>query len=142
MLVTKAPAVFRRGDIVELGFSVVAYRTHVKDNASHYICKLVTRTLTLLDDTVSKVSICKSFQSHIVVTKLDFNQQAHAMQMNAASSHAADSKKQSVSSQTGKRVRTDIVEYNDDKDVELTRKRFNRMRLISSDDKGTDEEGE
>lgn len=55
-LIPKDPAAFRKGDIVELGFSVVAYRTHIKDNASHYICKLVTRSLTLLDDTASKVS--------------------------------------------------------------------------------------
>lgn len=64
------------------------------------------------------------------------------MQINAASSNATEMKKQSTSSQPGKRARTDIIEFNSEDDVELTRKRFNRMRLITSDDKGTDEDGE
>ncbi|KAJ7508022.1 hypothetical protein B0H11DRAFT_1902335 [Mycena galericulata] len=53
--VLKDPAGFRIGDIVELGFALVAYRMPQKEGAPRYICKLVMRTLTLLDTSLTKV---------------------------------------------------------------------------------------
>lgn len=40
-----------------MGFAVVAYRTQRKDEGAEYVCKLVTRTLTLLDNSLTKVSV-------------------------------------------------------------------------------------
>ncbi|KAJ7434439.1 hypothetical protein B0H11DRAFT_1938646 [Mycena galericulata] len=57
--VVKDPASFRIGDIVELGFALIAYRTAQKEGAPRYICKLVMRTLTLLDTSLTKAAYIK-----------------------------------------------------------------------------------
>ncbi|KAJ7444424.1 hypothetical protein B0H11DRAFT_2250105 [Mycena galericulata] len=49
----------RIGDIVELGFALVAYRMPQKEGAPRYICKLVMRTLTLLDTSLTKAAYIK-----------------------------------------------------------------------------------
>ncbi|KAF7371846.1 hypothetical protein MVEN_00041400 [Mycena venus] len=79
--------------------SVVAYRTHIKDNTPHYICKLVTRSLTLLDNSASK--------------------KAHAMQFNTTSKGATGSNLQTISP-SSKRKKLE-VEYSSDEDVEPVR---------------------
>ncbi|KAJ6452349.1 hypothetical protein C8R47DRAFT_1083765 [Mycena vitilis] len=50
-LVKKDPATFREGDIVQLGFAVIAYQTQWKSDNPKYVFKLVMRTLTLVDNT-------------------------------------------------------------------------------------------
>ncbi|KAJ7663563.1 hypothetical protein B0H17DRAFT_1211574 [Mycena rosella] len=48
--VKKDPAGFRVGDIVEMGFALVAFRQASRNEDDKQICKLVLRTLTFLDD--------------------------------------------------------------------------------------------
>ncbi|KAJ7760887.1 hypothetical protein DFH07DRAFT_957417 [Mycena maculata] len=55
-LVRKDPAGFRQGDIVEMGFAIVAYRTSKAGEGLKYTCKLALRTLTFLDATLTKAS--------------------------------------------------------------------------------------
>ncbi|KAJ7658576.1 hypothetical protein B0H17DRAFT_1145526 [Mycena rosella] len=47
---------FRVGDIVEMGFPLVAFRQPTRGEEDKQICKVVLRTLTLLDDPTAKVS--------------------------------------------------------------------------------------
>ncbi|KAJ7435614.1 hypothetical protein B0H11DRAFT_2257069 [Mycena galericulata] len=54
--VIKDPAGFRAGDVVELGFAIVAYRMIQKDAPEKYVCRLVMRTLTLLDTSLAKAA--------------------------------------------------------------------------------------
>ncbi|KAJ7939193.1 hypothetical protein B0H13DRAFT_2300946 [Mycena leptocephala] len=105
-LITKDPAGFREGDIVQLGFAVVAYRTHVEDNAPHYTCKLVTRLLTLLDNNVTKAAYTKR-NTRVAESKLKSN------------------------TNNNKRGKVDD-DCSSDEDVEKARQRFNRMRLVDT----------
>ncbi|KAJ7503886.1 hypothetical protein B0H11DRAFT_1905770 [Mycena galericulata] len=50
----KDPAGFRAGDVVELGFAIITYRVIQKDAPEKYVCRLVMRTLTLLDTSLAK----------------------------------------------------------------------------------------
>ncbi|KAJ7503916.1 hypothetical protein B0H11DRAFT_1905803 [Mycena galericulata] len=52
--VIKDPAGFRASDVVELGFAIFAYRMIQKDAPEKYVCRLVMRTLTLLDTSLAK----------------------------------------------------------------------------------------
>ncbi|KAJ7431339.1 hypothetical protein B0H11DRAFT_1941894 [Mycena galericulata] len=52
--VIKDPAGFRAGDVVELGFAIIAYRVIQKDTPEKYVCRLVMQTLTLLDTSLAK----------------------------------------------------------------------------------------
>ncbi|KAJ7634330.1 hypothetical protein B0H17DRAFT_1149706 [Mycena rosella] len=52
----KNPGGFRVGDIVEMGFPLVAFRQPTRGEEDKQICKVVLRTLTLLDDPTAKVS--------------------------------------------------------------------------------------
>ncbi|KAJ7200412.1 hypothetical protein GGX14DRAFT_400754 [Mycena pura] len=49
----KDPASFRTGDVVEVGFAMVAYRNFLAETGEHYKCYLVMRSLTLLDLSVA-----------------------------------------------------------------------------------------
>ncbi|KAJ7711527.1 hypothetical protein B0H14DRAFT_2645707 [Mycena olivaceomarginata] len=98
-LIIKDPAGFREGDIVQLGFAVVAYRTYVEDNIPHYVCKLVTHTLTLLDNSVTKAVYAKR-NARMAAIKLQSIDKAH-----------------------NKRVRDD--EDSSDEEVGKARERFN-----------------
>ncbi|KAJ7667050.1 hypothetical protein B0H17DRAFT_1143028 [Mycena rosella] len=48
------PGSFNVGDIVEIGFASVAFKQPVRGEEDKHICKLVVRTLTLLDDSIAK----------------------------------------------------------------------------------------
>ncbi|KAJ7909895.1 hypothetical protein B0H13DRAFT_1877304 [Mycena leptocephala] len=50
---TKDPAGFRAGDLVEMGFAMIAYRS-MADGKTTYTCKLVLRSLILLDRKLSQ----------------------------------------------------------------------------------------
>ncbi|KAJ7766545.1 hypothetical protein DFH07DRAFT_769807 [Mycena maculata] len=52
--VTKDPAGFRAGDIVEIGFAVTTFKSSKRDEDIRHVTKLELRTLTLLDTTLSK----------------------------------------------------------------------------------------
>ncbi|KAJ7826674.1 hypothetical protein B0H14DRAFT_2595681 [Mycena olivaceomarginata] len=52
--VPKDPAGFREGDIVQVGFAVIAYKTKSHNEMAKYTCKLVLRTLTLLVPSMTK----------------------------------------------------------------------------------------
>ncbi|KAJ7611472.1 hypothetical protein B0H17DRAFT_1153497 [Mycena rosella] len=55
--VKKNPAGFRVGDIVEMGFTLVTFRQASRNKDDKQICKLVLRTLKLLDDLFAKVKM-------------------------------------------------------------------------------------
>ncbi|KAJ7704041.1 hypothetical protein B0H17DRAFT_1127065 [Mycena rosella] len=50
----KNPGGFRVGNIVEMGFALVAFRQPTRGKEDKQICKVVLRTLTLLDDPTAK----------------------------------------------------------------------------------------
>ncbi|KAJ7626705.1 hypothetical protein B0H17DRAFT_1150953 [Mycena rosella] len=54
--VKKDPAGFRVGDIVEMGFALVAFCQASRNKDDKQICKLVLRTLTFLDDSFAKAA--------------------------------------------------------------------------------------
>ncbi|KAJ7668942.1 hypothetical protein B0H17DRAFT_1209826 [Mycena rosella] len=52
----KNPGGFRVGDVVEMGFALVAFREPTRGEEDKQICKVVLRTLTLLDDPTAKAA--------------------------------------------------------------------------------------
>ncbi|KAJ7430744.1 hypothetical protein FB451DRAFT_1198705 [Mycena latifolia] len=50
----KDPATFRSGDIVEMGFALVAFRQSIHGESEKHVCKPVLRTLALLDTSLTK----------------------------------------------------------------------------------------
>src|ERR1700743_340554 len=52
----KDPASFRYGDVVEVGFAMIAYRSFSQEAGERYKCHLVMRSLTLLDSSIATVS--------------------------------------------------------------------------------------
>ncbi|KAJ7670437.1 hypothetical protein B0H17DRAFT_1141796 [Mycena rosella] len=53
---TKDPSGFRVGDIVEMGFELVAFRQTKRGEDDKHICKVVLRTLTPLDGSFAKAA--------------------------------------------------------------------------------------
>ncbi|KAJ7083517.1 hypothetical protein C8R43DRAFT_1142700 [Mycena crocata] len=118
-LITKDPQGFRAGDIVQVGFAVVAYRTQSKDDSPKYVCKLVMRTLTLLDTTLSKKAYT---QRHAIAGPSNPTQTTGVSAMNPLGQ---------------KRKEMHETNDEDEDEVQEARKRFNRMRLIE-DGAGSD----
>ncbi|KAJ7653425.1 hypothetical protein B0H17DRAFT_1268241 [Mycena rosella] len=54
---TKEPSGFRVGDIVEMGFELVAFRQVIRGEEDKHICKIVLQTLTFLDGSFADVSL-------------------------------------------------------------------------------------
>ncbi|KAJ7174982.1 hypothetical protein C8R43DRAFT_943257 [Mycena crocata] len=107
---------FPGGDIVQVGFAVVAYRTQSKDDSPKYVCKLVMCTLTLLDTTLSKIltNLQKAYT------------QRHAI---AGPSNPTQTTGVSVMNPLGqKRKEMHKTNDEDEDEVQEARKRFNRMR--------------
>ncbi|KAK6974305.1 hypothetical protein R3P38DRAFT_2584384, partial [Favolaschia claudopus] len=52
----KDPSAFQVGDIVEVGFAMVAWRNSKANEDLSYVTTMVLRSVTLLDDTYTKVS--------------------------------------------------------------------------------------
>jgi hypothetical protein len=55
--VEKDPGTFEIGDIVEMGFALVAWKKQGKNTGLNWSCMLVLRTLTFLDGQFTKVSV-------------------------------------------------------------------------------------
>jgi hypothetical protein len=94
----------------------------------------VTRSLALLDNSVSKVSFILASYS----TLTEQIQKAHALQYTTSTKGTMGAKLPTVTP-TGKRKKSEIG-YSSDEDVEQTRERFNRMRLVSADDFAADQD--
>ncbi|KAJ7699035.1 hypothetical protein B0H17DRAFT_1129569 [Mycena rosella] len=62
----KDPVGFRVGNIVEMGFSLVAFRQPIRGEEDKQVCKLVLRTLTLLDDSIAKTSLEAAFKARSI----------------------------------------------------------------------------
>ncbi|KAJ7017751.1 hypothetical protein C8F04DRAFT_978602, partial [Mycena alexandri] len=55
-LIHKNPVGFRVGDIVQVGISVCTFRASKTGDMPRYMCKLVLRSVTLLDVSITRVS--------------------------------------------------------------------------------------
>ncbi|KAJ7038282.1 hypothetical protein C8F04DRAFT_951465, partial [Mycena alexandri] len=55
-LIRKNPVGFRVGDIVQVGISLCAFKASKTGNTPRYMCKLVLRSVTLLDVSMTRVS--------------------------------------------------------------------------------------
>ncbi|KAJ7489506.1 hypothetical protein FB451DRAFT_1167173 [Mycena latifolia] len=52
--IKKDPATFRSGNIVEMGFALVAFRQSIRGESDKHVCKPVLQTLALLDTLLTK----------------------------------------------------------------------------------------
>ncbi|KAJ7442961.1 hypothetical protein FB451DRAFT_1376795 [Mycena latifolia] len=67
--VKKDPATFRSGDVVEMGFAIVAFKQAMRGgDPNKHVCKLVLRTLTVLDSSLSKAAF-QARMSSLLITK-------------------------------------------------------------------------
>ncbi|KAJ7493920.1 hypothetical protein FB451DRAFT_1551214 [Mycena latifolia] len=65
----KDPATFHSGDVVEMGFAIVAFKQVMRGgDPDKHVCKLVLRTLTVLDSSLSKAAF-QARMSGLSITK-------------------------------------------------------------------------
>ncbi|KAJ7655478.1 hypothetical protein B0H17DRAFT_1146416 [Mycena rosella] len=113
---TKDPSGFRLGDIVEMGFELVAFRQTKRGEDEKHICKVVLRMLTPLDGSFAKAA---------------FNARADAEQ--AGKSVTASQKKPK---QAPAKRRLDFADLSsDDEDSADTRQRMAGLRLNDTSEK-------
>ncbi|KAJ7480559.1 hypothetical protein FB451DRAFT_1365053 [Mycena latifolia] len=65
----KDPATFCSGDVVEMGFAIVAFKQAMRGgDPDKHVCKLILRTLTVLDSSLSKAAF-QARMSGLSITK-------------------------------------------------------------------------
>ncbi|KAJ6516652.1 hypothetical protein C8R47DRAFT_1268091 [Mycena vitilis] len=121
-LVKKDLATFHEGDIVQLGFAVIAYQTQWKSDNPKYVCKLVMRTLTLVDNTMSK-----SKQMALAFNKRHKPNQKEIKALSHLSTAA---------NPVAKRNKVYEEDSSSEDDIDEARGRFSRMHLDGTSGRG------
>ncbi|KAJ7032845.1 hypothetical protein C8F04DRAFT_1184546 [Mycena alexandri] len=109
-LVRKNPIGFRVGDIVQVGISVCAFKASKTGDMPRYMCKLVLRSVTLLD---------------VSMTRLKMKQRAQASRLEAERKNP----NQALNARAFKRTRAQIDSDSEDDELPSARHKMGKLTI-------------